>query len=108
MNKEGWKLLDRMRRIETNYPKPTIIEKSYENIKSNPKYYTSQGEINWPPNRGVLGEPKRMILKPGTVIDRFGYEGGTFVSPYGVPYEMRALAPETYLKPYQVYVVKKT
>jgi len=107
MNKEGWKLLDRMRRIETNYPKPTIIEKSYENIKSNPKYYTSQGEINWPPNRGVLGEPKRMILKPGTFIDRFGYEGGTFVSPYGVPYEMRALAPETYLKPYQVYVVKK-
>jgi hypothetical protein len=27
--------------------------------------------------------------------------------PYGVPYEMRALAPETYLKPYKVYVVKR-
>lgn len=47
-----------------------------------------------------------MILKPGTIIDKFGYEGGTFVSPYGT-YEMRALAPETYLNPYKVYVVKK-
>ena len=44
---------------------------------------------------------------PGTIIDRFGYEAGTFISPYGVPYEMRALAPETYLKHNKVYVVKK-
>lgn len=46
-------------------------------------------------------------MKPGTIIDRFGYEAGTFVSPYGVPYEMRSLTPETYLKPYKVYVIRK-
>ena len=107
MTREEWKALDRERRIKTNYPKPTIQEKSYDLVKSNPHYYTPEGEIIWPPNRGVLGEPERIILKPGTIIDRFGYEGGTFVSPYGVPYEMRSLAPETFLKPYNVYVVTK-
>lgn len=107
MTKEAWKVMDRERRIAKNYSKPSILEKDYDVVKSNPKYYTSEGEINWPPNRGVLGNPEKMELAPGTVIDRFGYEGGTFVSPYGVPYESRALAPETYVKPYKVYVVKK-
>ncbi|WP_176550389.1 TNT domain-containing protein [Bacillus sp. AFS037270] len=54
-----------------------------------------------------MGESKTVTLKPGTIIDRFGYEGGTFVSPYGVPYEARALAPETYLISYSVYVVTR-
>nr|WP_264179281.1 TNT domain-containing protein [Sutcliffiella horikoshii] len=107
VTKEEWKVLNREKRIETNYPKPIINTKSYEDVKSNSKYYTLEGEINWPPNRGVLGEVESITLKPGLIIDRFGYEGGTFVSPYGVPYEMRALAPETYNKPYKVYVVKK-
>jgi predicted ribonuclease toxin of YeeF-YezG toxin-antitoxin module len=107
LTKDEWKVLDRDRRIEDNYPKPIVNEKNYEVVKSNPKYFTSEGEINWPPNRGVVGNPERIKIKPGTIIDRFGYEGGTFVSPYGVPYEMRALAPETYLKPYKVYVVRK-
>lgn len=107
LTKEEWKVWDRERRIKSNYPKPTINKKDYNFVKSNPKYYTSEGEIIWPPNRGVLGEPKTVIIKPGTMIDRFGYEGGTFVSPYGVPYQMRALAPETYSKPYTVYVIKK-
>ncbi|WP_404460880.1 T7SS effector LXG polymorphic toxin [Sutcliffiella horikoshii] len=107
MTKDEWKEWNRQIRVDTNYPKPLINEKNYEGIKSNSKYFTAEGEINWPPNRGVLGEVESTILKPGTIIDRFGYEGGTFVSPYGVPYEMRALAPETYKKPYKVYVVKK-
>jgi hypothetical protein len=44
---------------------------------------------------------------PGELIDRFGFEGGTFVSPRGTPYPMRALPPGTDLKPYHVYLVKK-
>lgn len=76
-----------------------------QKIKS--EYYTTEGNINWPPNRGLLGEHDSITVRPGTIIDRFGYEGGTFVSPYGVPYEMRALAPETFLKPYNVFVITK-
>jgi hypothetical protein len=62
----------------------------------------------WPPDRGFLGgKSDRKYLMPDELIDRFGHEGGTFVSPKGVPYPMRALPPGTNLKPYRVYKVKK-
>jgi RHS repeat-associated protein len=62
----------------------------------------------WPPDRGFLnGKSERKHLMPGELIDRYGYEGGTFVSPQGVPYPMRALEPGTNSKPYHVYRVKK-
>jgi RHS repeat-associated protein len=61
----------------------------------------------WPPERGFLGPSSRRHLMPGELIDRFGYEGGTFVSPKGVPYPLRALPPGTNNKPYNVYRVLK-
>jgi RHS repeat-associated protein len=62
----------------------------------------------WPPDRGFLGGRKeRKHLMPGEMVDRYGYEGGTFVSPRGVPYPMRALPPGTNQKPYHVYRVTK-
>jgi RHS repeat-associated protein len=64
-------------------------------------------DIIWPPNKGFLGESKRITLMPGTRVDRYGYEGGTFVSPEGTPYEMRSLAPGSNLKPYNIYDVVK-
>ena len=60
--REEWKALDRERRIETNYPKPTIQEKNYDLVKYNTNYYTLEGEIIWPPNRGVLGETENQVL----------------------------------------------
>jgi len=39
------------------------------------------------------------------LIDRFGPESGTFVSPYGTPLEMRSLRPGTDLTLYNVYQV---
>ena len=44
----------------------------------------------WPPNRGALGEVRSITLPVGTLVDRYGYQGGTFVSPVGTPYPMRA------------------
>jgi hypothetical protein len=44
-------------------------------------------------------------LPQGTVIDRFGYPGGAYLSPDGVPFAERALPPESALKPYYQYVV---
>ena len=61
----------------------------------------------WPPNRGFFGKPKNQTLNPGTVIDRYGYEGGSFVSPKGVPFKNRALHPTSASKPYNVYEVIK-
>lgn len=88
----------------------TIEEKVHDTgseVTRNPKYYTAEGEIIWPPNRGFLDEPQKITLESRTRIDRYGYEGGTFVSPEGIPYGMRALAPGTDKKPYTVYEVVK-
>ena len=40
-------------------------------------------------------------------IDRYGSDFGLFTSPEGIPYEMRAVAPGTDLKPYSVFEVIK-
>ncbi|WP_346895551.1 TNT domain-containing protein [Clostridium sp. UBA7503] len=59
----------------------------------------------WPPNRGFDGTPTTEELEPGTLVDRYGYDGGTFVSPKGTPYTERALPPGTDSKPYTVFEV---
>jgi hypothetical protein len=71
------------------------------------KWKNADGSINWPPNRGFDGNPTPVTLQPGTRIDRFGYDGGTFVSPHGTPYGKRSLPPGTNQKPYSVYEVIK-
>ena len=38
-------------------------------------------------------------------IDRYGTDNGLFVSPQGIPYEQRAVAPGTYNRPYSVFEV---
>jgi RHS repeat-associated protein len=60
---------------------------------------------SWPPNRGFLGDPVQTTLKVGTRIDRYGYPGGTFVSPAGTPFPERALLPSTINSPYNLYEV---
>jgi RHS repeat-associated protein len=59
----------------------------------------------WPPNRGFDGPPTTTTLPAGARIDRYGYDGGTFVSPQGVPSPKRALAPGTTDKPCSVFEV---
>ncbi|MDQ0062456.1 glycohydrolase toxin TNT-related protein [Paenibacillus harenae] len=71
------------------------------------KWIDDAGNIIWPKNEGFAGTPKDITLQPGTKIDRYGYESGTFVSPQGTPYNMRSLAPGTENKPYNVYEVVK-
>ena len=61
----------------------------------------------WPPNRGALGEVRSITLPVGTLVDRYGYPGGTFVSPVGTPYPMRALPTGSNQKPYTMYKVLK-
>lgn len=66
-------------------------------------------KINWPPNGGVVsGTEKNVVLTEGYKFDRFGYNGGTYVAPEGIPYEMRSLAPGTETKPYKIFEVIKS
>ena len=62
-------------------------------------------EDGWPLNRGFLGTPETVTLQPGTLIDRYGMEGGTFAAPVGTPFPMRSLPLDTLSQPYNVYEV---
>lgn len=59
----------------------------------------------WPPNNGAFGDTKVVTLQPGTQVDRYGYEGGSYVSPAGTPYGARALPSGSNEKPYNVFEV---
>lgn len=71
------------------------------------KWFNANGSIKWPPNEGFKGTPQKAVLSPGTRIDRYGYNAGTFVSPQGTSYGARSLAPGTSLKPYRAFEVLK-
>jgi len=66
-----------------------------------------QLQTYWPPNNGALGKVTKEKLQPGIMIDRYGHEGGTFVSPAGTPFEMRALPPTTNQTSLNTYKVLK-
>ena len=61
----------------------------------------------WPPNDGFAGTPKTKVLKPGTVVDRYGKETGRFVSPKGTSYSARSLRPGTSRLSRKTYVINK-
>jgi RHS repeat-associated protein len=89
--------------VEREVAEKTTVQQEFDFVNTLPE----RPPINWPPNRGFAGEPGAATLVPGTRIDRFGYDGGTFVSPEGVPYVQRSLAPGTQYKPYNIYEVMK-
>jgi len=93
----------RWMQIQTAAKTGNLVQAEFDFVNSLP----AKPPINWPPNRGFLGTPTTNTLQPGALIDRFGYEGGTFVSPKGTPYIQRSLAPGTQYKPYNVYEVVK-
>ncbi|KAL0958123.1 hypothetical protein HGRIS_000292 [Hohenbuehelia grisea] len=63
------------------------------------KWTDAQGNWKYPPQDGfkltASGKPmsKEETLKVGTVLDRFGHEGGSYLAPGGTPYSQRALPP---------------
>ncbi len=60
----------------------------------------------WPPNNGGYAPIYNTTLDVGTQLDRFGFPGGTYLSPLGDSFGGRAL-PSSYLttKPYFQYEV---
>ncbi len=63
----------------------------------------AKATITWPPNDGCAAAPVTEVVPTGTLIDRFGSEGGTFFSPKGesfksraVPYVCNAMADRVY------------
>jgi filamentous hemagglutinin len=89
-----------------------IAETRAGNASSNfGTFVQSEGKVQeslgiWPPNSGGYATVYDVKLPVGTAIDRYGFPGGSFVSPTGTPFADRAL-PSTYLvsKPYFQYEV---
>ena len=97
---------DRIKIEAWDYKPSDELYLKYKDVFDNPKYYNQKtGSINWPENNGFASTPIDEVLQPGTRIDRYGSDFGLFTSPEGIPYEMRAVAPGTDLKPYSVFEV---
>ncbi len=71
-----------------------------------PRFGTPESRI-WPDNNGFPPgyEPQPAQLPAGTIIDRFGHEGGRYLAPDGTPFADRALTPETVVSEYHRYSV---
>lgn len=70
-------------------------------------------DIGYPPNNGFLGDfgprgnPGVTVLRPGAMVDRFGFDGGRFAAPAGTPVGQRSLPPDVAKLPYSVFVVER-
>jgi len=76
-------------------------------VEQSAKWVDEAGKIIYPPNEGFVGTPTRMNFKPGQLVDRYGVEGGKYVSLRGTSYAERALAPGSNTKPYHIYKIVK-
>jgi Tuberculosis necrotizing toxin len=63
--------------------------------------------LMWPPNDGCAGAEVADTLQPGTKIDRYGSEGGSFFAVPGTAYDQRALPYQQAGLAYTVYVVRQ-
>jgi hypothetical protein len=99
---------DRLRIQDWAYPPTDELYLKYKDVYQNDLYFNqATGDIRWPIDDGFAEYPETITLQPGTIIDRYGSDYGTFTSPQGIPYANRALAPDTELKPYSVFEVVK-
>ena len=72
-----------------------------------PKWIDAQAQIKWPPDNGCAATPVSETIAAGTLIDRFGSEGGTFFSPKGESFDARAVPYVCSKMAYTVYRVDK-
>jgi len=78
-----------------------------DDIKDNPEFFKENGDLKWPEPDGFEGEPQKVTLQTGDMIDRYGPEDGFFTSSQGTPYEERSLPYDKASQDYNVYEVVK-
>jgi hypothetical protein len=71
------------------------------------QWVADKAMISWPPNDGCAAAPVTATLPVGTLIDRFGSEGGTFFSPKGESFDSRAVPYVCKMMDYRVYRVEQ-
>ncbi|CCF70682.1 DUF4237 domain-containing protein [Xanthomonas citri pv. punicae] len=79
----------------------------YDEFRKNGEEFKPDGNWNWPSNLGFAEAHVDDVLPVGTKLDRYGSPDGAFLSPFGTPYEQRALAPGSRGNGYHEYEVIK-
>ena len=85
----------------------------YHPIEPGPEFTRPDGSLIYPdetlPSK-PYAVPGTVIpnanLRPGTILERFGYPGGSYLAPDGTPFAELALPPASAGKPYYHYVVQ--
>ncbi|MEJ0018931.1 MAG: TNT domain-containing protein [Acetobacteraceae bacterium] len=72
-----------------------------------PNWIDPNAQVKWPPNDGCAATPEPVTLPVGTLIDRFGSEGGHYFSPKGESFAARALPYVCSQMVFTVYRVAK-
>jgi len=72
-----------------------------------PKWIDDKAQIKWPPRDGCAAAPVSETLAAGTLIDRFGSEGGRFFSPKGESFAARAVPYVCSKMVYTVYRITR-
>jgi hypothetical protein len=86
---------------------PNVPDTSAGVAKFRSKYFSQNPNNPWnwppdPPNKNGFDvkhgtstpDETRVTLKPGTLLDRFGFARGRFLAPKGAPFSERALPPQ--------------
>ncbi|MBV4476871.1 glycohydrolase toxin TNT-related protein [Pseudomonas botevensis] len=71
------------------------------------QFKKADGSWDWPKELGFSGNSVKNTLPVGTKLDRYGGPEGYFLSPQGVPFDQRALAPGSRAGGYYQYEVLK-
>ena len=106
---------DRAKISKWSYVPSDELYLKYKAVYDDARYFDQEtGAVIYPGERGdpntdgfLNGEYEEVILKPGTIIDRYGSGSGKYFSPSGTSYEARALPPFMEGANYMKYIVKE-
>ncbi len=71
------------------------------------QWSAGKATISWPPNDGCVDAPVQVTLPAGTLIERFGNEGGAFFFPNGTSFHAAAMPYVCRKMDYRVYKLLK-
>ena len=89
----------------TDQPNTSII-KPATNAGTDLVLSPASRRVPWPVNDGFMHPPVTTTLPRGTLVDRFGGDGGRFVAEAGTPLPQRAMRPGAENAPYSMFEVQ--
>ncbi|WP_207670496.1 TNT domain-containing protein, partial [Clostridium sartagoforme] len=111
----GVSKVDKLKLSSWKYAPDEELYLKYKKVFDNPKYFDqATGDKRWP---GQYGDPnidgffnglyEDVMLKPGSKIDRYGGNNGTFFAEEGITIPQRAMAADSDFSTYNIYEIKR-